>query len=767
MLPPKPSARGRSSSRGQAARRGAGTGSGTAAGGKNATAIWQGRAFYVQMERCCGVSDQVVSVRLDEDKYVRQSDVLRRGIEKYFDGQLRVETLDVPTLYALEVRVMPEEAHPRHGRRFIAQEAEAYGGKTIFSKIASKKWPQLDHVIQQLQEFCRVPVQIALWGREVKAHTGDSSVPRTPREVQQAVNADTRDGVARRSNTVGQQTVLPHATLYCMHPGEEARELHTNANGEAEVVLYPGNFTLICGEGSNYDRLSPNQIAVPARFALLQVAVTASMKKQCTFYVVDHLNRPFPRFPLKLTAKDTDAQPKPLHLQTKVNGRGKGRLGRGIYVAAYDAKDRVPQEVWPVAPLTQELEVQDTEVPQFFQICVHRLRFTCEILFRTRFEEPVSRCPFVVKSPERGDRIVARGTSSDIGVAMCDLPNGRFVLKLEPGEDSPFVVAQFDIQVSDDGSFTPHERTVETKTVDVLINLVTPDGEPAPRCQFHLAPQFAEGSSGRPWEMSFVTDDEGRASATMSLLEPYVFRVKDTGKAAEYMPQEFVFLTDRWSITAVVARSIFGPIMEDRVVVAIDVSGSMQSYLQDIKASLNLALVQQFHKSNRQFNIVAFTGRQTNFRPGLVDCAPENIEDAMRFCETIEAGGVSNILEAIAHVLRTPGLQAMYLVTDGKCELGDGFLNQVKALYFACPARPRINTIGINCVPQRLTYRGLRALSILTQSSFRAVCLEQDMTDPVGQILGPGAPGGLDLASGMATTTDEEVGLEMDDDAEF
>jgi len=330
------------------------------------------------------------------------------------------------------------------------------------------------------------------------------------------------------------------------------------------------------------------------------------------------------------------------------------------------------------------------------------------------------------------------------------------------------VPQHFEVIVSDEGVFSPRDRMVETKTVDVTLQLVTPDGEAAPGCICSLAPQFGNGTASLSQEVPMRTDEGGLATATVSLLEPYVFRVRDM-RAPEYMPQEFAFLTDRRTVTAVVARSVFGPICERQVVFVVDTSGSMGPYLSDVKAALNMTIARQFHQSNKRFNVVAATGCPTEFRPGgLVDCTPANIEDAMRFCESMSAGGTSNILRAIAHVLRTLDFEAMYLVTDGKCDVGDEFLGQVKTHFLQHPGRPKIHPVGINCVPQRLTYRGLGALASMTHATFRRVCLQQDVSDPVGDLVAAqgGAAGGhaglslLDLAGAAAeggTTTEEEA----------
>lgn len=77
----------------------------------------------------------------------------------------------------------------------------------------------------------------------------------------------------------------------------------------------------------------------------------------------------------------------------------------------------------------------------------------------------------------------------------------------------------------------PDIREVETKSADVVLHLITPDGEAAAGCMFHLSPQFSGGGGAQPWEMSMKTDSSGCATASMCLLEPYVFSIKELGKA--------------------------------------------------------------------------------------------------------------------------------------------------------------------------------------------------------------------------------------------
>lgn len=733
----------------------------TGAGSGN---FWHGRSFYLQIERCEGVSENALTVSLDEEKYVQHAKKLQDSILEFFDGLVAVEILGVPQLYAMEVRLMPEDAHPQHGRTLVGKDAELAGGKTIFSKLQSKKWPKIENIVQQITEFCRVPVRFELVGKELKPETGSSAT------------GGWDPSRARSGGPAKEAEPLPRATLRCVHArGGQDFELHTDVAGKADVVFFPGKYNLSCEEQSNYDRLSPDVISVPARFAPLELTITASMKKQCTFFVIDHLNRPFPRFPLRLESRNLPGQP--ISVVTKANGRGKGRLGRGVYVASYacpsgpESTSPLKDDL-PVAPFSQEFEVQDTDVPQFYRICVHRRRFTCEIMLRTRCDEPARGCPFKV-TYERSNRALTTGTSSDIGVATFELPVGRYMVKLEPKEESPFVSTQFDLQITEDGKWSRMDFTVETKTVDVQVNLVTPDGEPAPGCAFNLSPMFGNNGSGyRAWEMSQTSDEKGVAVSALYLLEPYVFQVKASRRATEYMPQKFTFQTDRRIITIVVARSIFGVIPEDRVAIVMDTSGSMQAYIKDIKAAVNLAMVQQFVGSSKYFNILTFTEGYEAFQRELVHSSAGTIEDAMRFCESISAGGGSGMLNAIAKTLRFPDLEAMYIVTDGKGESGDEFQNRVRALYFAHPKRPKIHTISINCVPKHRKYNSLQALAAMTQGTFRPVCLEQDNSDATdfrakyaGDLHAPEYNTAFELAPQVVvTTTDEETEGTGEDD---
>eukprot|EP00434_Breviolum_minutum_P027874 symbB.v1.2.024659.t1/scaffold2352.1/size103767/5 len=378
------------------------------------------------------------------------------------------------------LRMFPVTCHPQNGAPVFGQDAVVQGAKTLFSKVASKKWPRAADICSRLQEFSRIPVAIQLLCNEQpQGVSKDSSLPL---EVKGAINSKAR------ARTVDPDALLPldHVTFHAIHSTGKEILFSTDADGRSQDVLHPGKFLLRCDQKGNYDRLEPGMIEVPAAFEPLQFTIMAKMKKRCTFQVVDHLNRPYPRFPMRIVPKEG------LNEGITLATKAKSRLGVGVHVASYISEEEPSS--WPVDVLSQELEVQDIDAHQLFRIIVKRLRFACEFVLRSRFDEPVRRCPFVVRSKLDGSYI-ASGTTSDAGVANVELPVGTMQFHLAPKHTSAFVATSFEVQVNDNGDFLPLRQEVETKSVNVQLNLITPDGEPAPFCNFQLKARFSQDGS--------------------------------------------------------------------------------------------------------------------------------------------------------------------------------------------------------------------------------------------------------------------------------
>merc|ERR1711924_297875 len=92
------------------------------------------------------------------------------------------------------------------------------------------------------------------------------------------------------------------------------------------------------------------------------------------------------------------------------------------------------------------------------------------------------------------------------------------------------------------------------------------------------------------------------------------------------------------------------------------------------------------------------------------------------------SGGGTDLLHAMDHAFRlSEKLDAIYLVSDGKQDINDQFIQRIEQLYASHPNRPKVITITLNCVPRRRGWNYMQRLSLLSHGVFRPVCLEQDI----------------------------------------
>lgn len=717
-------------------------------GGRQARA-WANRKFYVQIERCTEMDElKGSSVRHDEEKYVRCSAALTQAIEKTFDGLLRAEVVGVSSFYAMEVRVMPIERlpqliplrRPRQGgggrlsaesikpgtamvqeglEATVGTEADEIGAQLIFSKINAKKWPVMTSVIADLKEFCKVDVRVTLLGQNV-LQQGRQDRNRRPPSPQTAVGNISKDAAAQQGRV--ERQALSRAEIICTATNGDRLALCTNSRGVADAILYPGRFRFRFDEDSAYDAVTPEEIEVQPEFRLQEVTLVATMKKKCTFYVVDHLNRPSANFPLRLYNR-SEPELKPILLKTKPDGKCRALLKKGEFVAVH-GPDEDPDSA--VAPLEQRFSVEQTEIPQVIKLVVHRVKIDVDIMLETKFKEPVAQCPFSIRRP--GDPEPRfRGISNDTGLVRAEIVPGRYQLHLEAPEQSPYVPFFFDFLVNEDGSFQPTKHRVNSKVVDVSMSLVTPDGEPAVGCSFSIASKFPDQESALQSEIWMRSNEAGVAKIRMGLLEPHRVRILDTGKGPqEYMPQDFTFQTDRQTVTAVVAKSIFGEIQGNSVALLLDLSGSMGCYLEEIRSAVRSVILRQFDQTDRLFNLIAYTNDCVPWRPDVAAaCVPENINDALRFVDDLSSGGGNDLFRALELAFKSPSVDTVYLLSDGKHHNNESFVHRVKQLFYAHANRPKVNTITLNCVPRRKGWRVMQAVALLTHGVFRPVCLEQ------------------------------------------
>lgn len=670
--------------------------------------------FSVLIERCSACDTHGVSVRHDEGKYTRYAEGIAKVIEKHFNGQVPVEVREVghvqAKLGALEVWVVPEPD----------ASASRPPWELIFSKLATKKWPASADIVQKLVATLQVPVAVHLAGFVLAS-------PRPRGEEGRDVSPQ-REG----EELAMAKTALAHVEVLCEHLGSGSTwTLCTDAKGRAEGGFIPGSYTLRFAEESGYDELTPSSFEVAASFAKVELHVVTTMKKKLTFYVLDQLGRAVSGLYFKVISEDGHV----MSFTTRAGGKVRGTMKRGTYRAYHGLTEALrlegelrpssaPFHSSPVQGFDQPFEVAKTEIPQFFRLNVVRTKFEVELLLTTRFDDPATNTD--VRFLNTSDDSVVACRTSDIGLLRADLPPGTHVLSFEPTDESPFGPTDFVVTVKPDGSFDPQRGTVPTKTREVSIYLITPDGEPAPGCAFTIT---APHSLTNATKQLLRTDEAGVATLELTLLEPTLFDIAAKKEPQEYMPQHFEFQTDRATVTAVVARTVFGVVIEGRVVFLLDVSGSMQPYLEEMKRDITEVLLQQLMPTQRCFNLVAYSEKVVSWREDLEPATPESVDSALRFLTPLAAGGGTDVVAGVEAALHGSSVEAVFLISDGKNDITDQVLQRLSLLYYSHETRPGIHTLAINCIPHRRGWKSLKAVSLATRGVFRPVCMVQESAD--------------------------------------
>jgi Ca-activated chloride channel family protein len=189
-------------------------------------------------------------------------------------------------------------------------------------------------------------------------------------------------------------------------------------------------------------------------------------------------------------------------------------------------------------------------------------------------------------------------------------------------------------------------------------------GATIPNKDFILELQEAE--STRPKAALFVSpNDSGEANFLLAAFPPTV-------APTQRMPVEMLYM--------------------------IDVSGSMEgTSIQQARAALLEALDRL--RSDDRFGILAFSSDYREFSANPVPATAENLERARRYVKGLEAGGGTEMLPALIHLMQkpqTPGyLRRIVLLTDG--DLGNE--EQIFAAMRANLGEARLYTVAIGSAP--------------------------------------------------------------------
>ncbi|XP_041893048.1 von Willebrand factor A domain-containing protein 3A isoform X1 [Corvus kubaryi] len=114
------------------------------------------------------------------------------------------------------------------------------------------------------------------------------------------------------------------------------------------------------------------------------------------------------------------------------------------------------------------------------------------------------------------------------------------------------------------------------------------------------------------------------------------------------------------------SRRLFGTILEANVCVLIDTSGSMDPYLPPITKELTSLIWEQLRKNEVRFNLLRFAENTESWKEYLVEATDETCHDAVQWASTCHAHGNSCMLAALQKAFSFQGVEALYLLTDGK-----------------------------------------------------------------------------------------------------
>lgn len=124
-------------------------------------------------------------------------------------------------------------------------------------------------------------------------------------------------------------------------------------------------------------------------------------------------------------------------------------------------------------------------------------------------------------------------------------------------------------------------------------------------------------------------------------------------------------------------ESIFDDVASNRVIIVVDVSGSMQvraldgqgeralTRLQAVQAELVHLIEEKLDEKRDQFNLIAFSSEVRPWKKKLVPATRANKEAALRFVRALEPDGETNISDALELAFQDKDADTIHFLTDG------------------------------------------------------------------------------------------------------
>nr|XP_051703455.1 von Willebrand factor A domain-containing protein 3A isoform X2 [Oryctolagus cuniculus] len=160
------------------------------------------------------------------------------------------------------------------------------------------------------------------------------------------------------------------------------------------------------------------------------------------------------------------------------------------------------------------------------------------------------------------------------------------------------------------------------------------------------------------------------------------------------------------------SRRLFGAILESKVCILLDTSGSMGPHLQQVKTELTLLIWEQLRKRCDSFNLLSFAEGLQPWQDSLVDTTDAACHKAMQWVAHLQAQGSTSVLQALLATFSFHDVQGLYLLTDGKPDTSCSLvLNAVQRLKEERDVR--VHTVSLNCT-DREAVEFLRKLAAFT-----------------------------------------------------
>ncbi|XP_054849648.1 von Willebrand factor A domain-containing protein 3A [Eublepharis macularius] len=144
------------------------------------------------------------------------------------------------------------------------------------------------------------------------------------------------------------------------------------------------------------------------------------------------------------------------------------------------------------------------------------------------------------------------------------------------------------------------------------------------------------------------------------------------------------------------SRRLFGVILEANICILIDTSGSMDPSLEEVTQELTSLIWEQLRKNQTKFNLISFAEDVTAWQECLTEATDEACHDAVQWLSTFRAHGNTSILKALQRAFLLQGIEALYVLTDGKPDTSCSLvLQEIEVLRKKRVVT--IHTISFNC----------------------------------------------------------------------